>query len=60
MGKVTVVQWTEIFMEMGLSDDDMKKWHRIFEKKYPDGHQNFLEWLGMEKPHIEKVRKNYY
>lgn len=59
MERVTVDQWKEIFTETGLSDDDMQKWHQVFEKKYPNGHQSFLEWLGMEKPRIEEVRQSY-
>ena len=58
MKNVTVDQWKEIFWEMGMSDEDMNKWHRIFENKYPDGHQSFLEWLGIEKSQIEEIRKN--
>lgn len=56
MGKVTVDQWKEVFRETGLSDNDMQKWHKAFEKIYPDGHQSFLEWLGVEKSHIEEIR----
>lgn len=58
MAKVTVDQWKEIFVETGLSEDDMKRWHQIFENRYPDGHQNFLEWLGIEKSRIEGIRKS--
>lgn len=58
MGKVTVDQWKEIFRETGLSDNDMQKWHKSFEKSYPDGHQSFLEWLGVGKNHIEEIRKS--
>ncbi|MGD9211713.1 MAG: hypothetical protein PVI90_13085 [Desulfobacteraceae bacterium] len=57
MGSVTVNQWKEVFSEIGMSDNDMQKWHQCFEKKYPDGHQDFLEWLGLEKSRIEKIRK---
>ena len=58
MERVTVGQWKEIFTETGLSDDDMQKWHQVFEKKHPSGHQNFLEWLGIEKPRIEEIRQS--
>lgn len=58
MANVTVDQWVEIFKETGLSEDDMKKWHQVFEKKHPEGHQSFLEWLGLEKSRIEEIRKN--
>ncbi|MCB2182397.1 MAG: hypothetical protein KQH63_10255 [Desulfobulbaceae bacterium] len=58
MERVTVDQWKEIFAETGLSDDDMRKWHQVFEKKHPEGHQNFLEWLGVEKSRIKEIRQN--
>lgn len=57
MKKVTVEQWKEVFRDTGLSDSDMKKWHQNFEKKYPDGHQSFLEWLGIENSRIKEIRQ---
>jgi hypothetical protein len=56
MGKVTVEQWVELFREIGLNDTDMKKWHRLFEEKNPQGHQSFLEWLGLDAKRIKEVR----
>lgn len=56
MGKVTVEQWVELFSEVGLKDADMKKWHRLFEEKNPQGHQSFLEWLGLDAKRIKEVR----
>ncbi|PKN38964.1 MAG: hypothetical protein CVU62_01835 [Deltaproteobacteria bacterium HGW-Deltaproteobacteria-2] len=56
MGKVTVEQWVELFREIGLKDADMKKWHCLFEEKNPQGHQNFLEWLGLDAKRIKEVR----
>ena len=58
MESVTVDQWIEIFTETGLSEKDMQKWHQIFEKKYPDGHQSFLEWIGLEESRIEEIRQS--
>ena len=57
MGMVTVEQWKELFREIGLSPQDMEKWHRAFEKKNPQGHQSFLEWLGLDAASIAKVRR---
>ncbi len=45
MSKVTVEQWKDMFSQVGLSDDDMQKWHELFERTNPQGHQSFLEWL---------------
>lgn len=57
MGKVTVEQWVELFREIGLTDDDMQKWHRLFETKYPEGHQSFLTWLGLDEQRIRDIRR---
>jgi hypothetical protein len=56
MGKMTVECWKEVFRDAGLTDEDMITWHRCFEKKYPDGHQGFLEWLGIDDRRIEEIR----
>ena len=58
MGKVTLLQWVELFHEVGLTDGDMKKWHHLFEAKNPQGHQNFLEWLGLDAEKIKEVRNS--
>ena len=58
MNSVTVEQWKEIFTETGLSDEDMEKWHQVFEKKHPEGHQSFLSWLGLTKSRITEIRQN--
>jgi len=56
MDRVTVEQWVGLFQEVGLSDGDMKKWHQLFEAKYPDAHQGFLQWLGLDAERIQKIR----
>lgn len=58
MKRMTVEKWKEVFSDTGLSDDDMQKWHKCFEKKYPEGHQSFLEWLGLERAHISEIRES--
>ena len=57
MERVTADQWKKIFAETGLSDDDMQKWHQVFENKYPEGHQSFLEWLGIKPSRIKEIRR---
>ncbi len=56
MGKVTVEEWIDLFREVGLTDEDMKKWHQVFEARYPEGHLSFLKWLGLSDEKIKKVR----
>ena len=56
--KVTKENWVDMFREVGLDDDDMMKWHRLFETRHPEGHQDFLAWLGITPDEIDKIRSN--
>ena len=50
-------QWMEIFRATGLDDEMMHKWHREFEKRYPEEHQRFLEWLNIPSEKINMIRQ---
>jgi hypothetical protein len=54
---VTVEQWVEMFRAIGLEEAEMHKWHAIFEQRFPDGHQGFLEWLGLPEDRIAEIRE---
>jgi len=54
--KVTVEEWVRRFRACGLDDAGMKQWHRLFEQENPDGHQDFLEWLGLPPERIVTIR----
>ncbi|MBF0370890.1 MAG: hypothetical protein HQL52_15680 [Magnetococcales bacterium] len=49
-------QWIDIFKETGLDEAQMKRWHQVFEKQQPEGHQAFLEWLGISPDEIHQIR----
>ncbi len=49
-------KWTELFREVGLDEATMKRWHREFEARYPQGHQSFLEWLQISREEISHIR----
>jgi len=34
----------------------MHRWHEEFERRHPDGHQGFLEWLGLPASEIAGIR----
>ena len=42
---VTKQKWTAIMSAAGFTEDDMRRWHREFEKSAPGEHQEFLEFL---------------
>lgn len=55
-GKVTVEEWVARFRAIGLDDAAMEKWHGLFERENPAGHQSFLEWLGLPAEKISAIR----
>ena len=48
--------WVALFREIGLDDETMIKWHQLFEARYPQGHQSFLEWLSIPQEEIGRIR----
>jgi hypothetical protein len=50
--------WVAMFREIGLTDDAMMKWHRLFETRHPEGHADFLAWLGIAPDEIASIRAN--
>ena len=50
-------EWVELFEEIGLDDPTMRRWHAGFERRWPDAHQNFLEWLGIAGAEINHIRE---
>jgi hypothetical protein len=55
--KITAEEWVSRFRAVGLDDAAMQKWHRLFEKENPEGHQGFLEWLGLPAGKIKEIRQ---
>lgn len=49
--------WVEMFWEIGLDETRMKRWHAVFERRWPEAHQGFLEWLGEPEASIEHIRE---
>jgi len=54
--QVTVNEWVNMFREIGLDEETMMKWHRLFESRHPEAHQSFLEWLGLSSEKIAEIR----
>ena len=53
---VNVNEWVALFQEIGLNQAKRKQWHKLFETRHPDGHQSFLEWLGLPPKEIDEIR----
>jgi hypothetical protein len=50
-------QWVELFREIGLDEPTMRRWHVAFEKRWPDQHRSFLDWLGEPQAEVDRIRE---
>jgi len=55
---VTKTQWVQMFRAVGLDEGTMRDWHREFERRHPEAHQAFLEWLGIPAAEIARIRRD--
>jgi hypothetical protein len=53
---VTKDEWIEMYEEVGLDESKRMQWHRLFEARHPEGHQAFMEWLGIPAKEIDEIR----
>ena len=49
-------RWVDLLRATGLGDDDMDRWHVEFERMSPEGHQDFLESLGIPPDEVAEIR----
>jgi hypothetical protein len=49
-------KWVSMFRGIGLDEDTMSKWHKLFESQHPEEHQEFLEWLKIPESEIKAIR----
>lgn len=54
---INKMQWVELFRDTGLDEAMMSKWHQLFEQRYPEQHQAFLEWLQIPSEEVSQIRK---
>lgn len=54
---ITKEIWVSLLRAAGLDDEGMKNWHIEFEKTSPEGHQDFLESIGIENQEVELIRE---
>ena len=53
---VSKEEWVAMYEEIGLDAAKRMQWHKLFETRHPDGHQGFLEWLGIPAKEIARIR----
>jgi MerR family transcriptional regulator, thiopeptide resistance regulator len=53
---ITKDVWVALLKSAGLDENGMRQWHMEFEKSMPEGHQDFLESLGLCAEEISTIR----
>jgi DNA-binding transcriptional MerR regulator len=48
--------WVEMLEAAGMDDAAKKRWHIEFERRAPDGHQEFLLSLGIPPGEVDRIR----
>ncbi len=48
--------WVEMLEAAGMDDVGKKRWHMEFERRAPDGHQEFLLSLGIPADEVARIR----
>jgi hypothetical protein len=56
MKNVTKDQFVTLLNEAGISDAQKAQLHAAFEKRYPEAHQSFLEFLGVPAETVRDIR----
>jgi DNA-binding transcriptional MerR regulator len=54
---ITKEKWVEMLKSAGLDEDGLWEWHTEFERSSPEGHQDFLESIGISSEEIASIRK---
>jgi DNA-binding transcriptional MerR regulator len=54
--KMTKEKWVSIMKAAGLTEDDMNRWHREFERSAPEDHNEFLQFLHIPAAEIKTIR----
>jgi DNA-binding transcriptional MerR regulator len=53
---VDVKLWIRMLRAAGMDEDGMHRWHCEFERRAPEGHNEFLLSLGLPPHEVEEVR----
>ncbi len=54
---VDVELWIEMLDAAGMDEDARRRWHTEFERRAPEGHQEFLLSLGIPADEVERIQR---
>ena len=53
---MTKEKFVTVLQEIGLNENQMRKFHALLEQRHPEDHQAFLEWLNIPAGEISSIR----
>lgn len=48
--------WSALFRAVGMDEEAMRNWHRLFERNNPAAHDAFLRQLGLYSAEVARIR----
>lgn len=57
MKTITKDQFVSILDDAGITEAQKHQLHRLFEVRHPQGHEGFLQWLGVPPDEIRAIRE---
>ena len=56
MKTITKDQFVGVLNEAGITDEQKRRLHAVFESRHPQAHEAFLQWLGLPENEIRSIR----
>ncbi len=57
MKTITKDQFVAVLTEAGITDEQKHRLHAIFEARYPEAHESFLQWLNLPADTVRSIRE---
>ncbi len=58
MKNITKEEFIGLLSGAGVTSEQMQALHRSFEKRYPEQHEAFLRYLGIEARELAEIRRH--
>ena len=53
---MTKDKFVMVLKDIGLNENQMRKFHALLEERHPEDHQAFLEWLNLPAAEVSRIR----
>ena len=54
---ITKDEFVAVLDAAGVTQEQKHRFHAAFERRHPQAHQAFLEWLGVSADEVRKIRE---